>query len=198
RAASVLLPHDYVSRHLAGGGEAFTDRGDASGTAYYSTASEQWKPGLVELALGHGLELPRLPGSPPEIMARTPGGAAIAPGPGDNMGAALGLSLGEGDVSVSIGTSGVCAMVSATKPNDATGTVTGFADATGRFLPMTTTINAARILEAGRALLGVDWDEFAALALASVPGAHGVTLLPYFDGERTPNRPTARATLTGM
>src|SRR5699024_6016601 len=93
---------------------------------------------------------------------------------------------------------GVCAMVSATKPNDATGTVTGFADATGRFLPMTTTINAARILEVGRALLGVDWDEFAALALASVPGAHGVTLLPYFDGERTPNRPTARATLTGM
>ena len=198
RAASVLLPHDYVSRHLAGGGEAFTDRGDASGTAYYSTASEQWKPELVELALGHGLELPRLPGSPQEIMARTPGGAAIAAGTGDNMGAGLGLSLGEGDVSVSIGTSGVCAMVSATKPNDATGTVTGFADATGRFLPMTTTINAARILEAGRALLGVDWDEFASLALASVPGAHGVTLLPYFDGERTPNRPTARATLTGM
>src|SRR5699024_7517498 len=92
RAASVLLPHDYVSRHLAGGGEAFTDRGDASGTAYYSTASEQWKPGLVELALGHGLELPRLPGTPQEIMARTPGGAAIAPGTGDNMGAALGLS----------------------------------------------------------------------------------------------------------
>ena len=198
RAASVLLPHDYVSRHLAGGGEAFTDRGDASGTAYYSTASEQWKPELVELALGHGLELPRLPGSPQEIMARTPGGAAIAAGTGDNMGAGLGLSLGEGDVSASIGTSGVCAMVSATKPNDATGTVTGFADATGRFLPMTTTINAARILEAGRALLGVDWDEFASLALASVPGAHGVTLLPYFDGERTPNRPTARATLTGM
>ena len=51
RAASVLLPHDYVSRHLAGGGEAFTDRGDASGTAYYSTATEEWKPELVELAL---------------------------------------------------------------------------------------------------------------------------------------------------
>src|SRR5699024_8637915 len=128
RAASVLLPHDYVSRHLAGGGEAFTDRGDASGTSYCSTASEQWKPGLVELALGHGLELPRLPGSPQEIMARTPGGAAIAPGTGDNMGAALGLSLGEGDVSVSIGSSGVCAMVSATKQNDATGTGTDFYD----------------------------------------------------------------------
>ena len=198
RAASVLLPHDYVSRHLAGGGEAFTDRGDASGTAYYSTATEEWKPELVELALGRSLELPRLPGSPQEVMARTPHGAAIAAGTGDNMGAALGLSQSEGDVSVSIGTSGVCAMVSPTRPNDASGTVTGFADATGRFLPMTTTINAARILEAGRTLLGVSHEEMAQLALASVPGAHGVTLLPYFDGERTPNRPDARATLTGM
>lgn len=205
RAARVLLPHDYVSLHLAEQGTVpFTDRGDASGTAYYSTASEAWKPELVELALGRGLDLPRLPSAPQEIMARTAatsasrGGAAIAAGTGDNMGAALGLSQGEGDVSVSIGTSGVCAMVSPTRPNDATGTVTGFADATGRFLPMATTMNAARILEAGRALLGVSHEEMAQLALASVPGAHGVTLLPYFDGERTPNRPDARATLTGM
>lgn len=198
RARQVLLPHDYVSRHPAGGGEAFTDRGDASGTAYYSTREEAWRPDLVELALGHGLELPRLPETPQEVMARTPGGAAIAPGTGDNMGAALGLSLGPGDVSVSIGTSGVCAMVSDTRPGDATGTVTGFADATGRFLPMTTTINAARILETGRALLGVDHEEMARLALASVPGAHGLTLLPYFDGERTPNRPDATATMTGL
>src|SRR5699024_10640351 len=108
------------------------------------------------------------------------------------------LSLGPGDVSVSIGTSGVCAMVSEARPDDASGTVTGFADATGRFLPMTTTINASRILEAARSLLGVDHEELSRLALASVPGANGVTLLPYFDGERTPNRPDARATLTGM
>lgn len=199
RAARVLLPHDYVSLHLAEQGTVpFTDRGDASGTAYYSTRSEEWKPELVELALGRSLELPRLPGTPQEVMARTAGGAAIAAGTGDNMGAALGLSQSEGDVSVSIGTSGVCAMVSPTRPDDATGAVTGFADATGRFLPMATTINAARILEAGRALLGVSHEEMAQLALASVPGANGVTLLPYFDGERTPNRPDARATLTGM
>ncbi|NMA76867.1 MAG: xylulose kinase, partial [Actinomycetales bacterium] len=136
--------------------------------------------------------------APQEVMARTARGAAIAPGTGDNMGAALGLSLGPGDVSVSIGTSGVCAMVSDSRPGDASGAVTGFADATGRFLPMATTINASRILEAARALLGVDHEELSRLALASVPGANGVTLLPYFDGERTPNRPTARATLTGM
>lgn len=198
RARSVVLPHDYVSRHLAGGGDAFTDRGDASGTGYYSTRTEAWAPELAERALGHALELPRLPSTPQEVMARTPGGAAIAAGTGDNMGAALGLSLGPGDVSVSIGTSGVCAMVTDVRPDDASGTVTGFADATGRFLPMTTTINASRILEAGRALLGVDHEELSRLALASEPGAGGVTLLPYFDGERTPNRPTARATLTGM
>jgi len=199
RAAQVLLPHDFVSLHLAESGTApFTDRGDASGTGYYSTREEAWKPELVEAALGKGLELPRLPSTPNEVMARRASGAAIAAGTGDNMGAALGLSLGPGDVSVSIGTSGVCAMVSDARPGDASGTVTGFADATGRFLPMTTTINASRILEAGRALLGVSHDEMAELALASEPGANGVTLLPYFDGERTPNRPHARATLTGM
>ncbi|MFQ6484574.1 xylulokinase [Brachybacterium epidermidis] len=198
RARSVMLPHDYVSRHLAGGGDAFTDRGDASGTGYYSTRTEAWAPELAERALGHALDLPRLPSTPQEVMARIPGGAAIAAGTGDNMGAALGLSLDPGDVSVSIGTSGVCAMVTDVRPDDASGTVTGFADATGRFLPMTTTINASRILEAGRALLGVDHQELSRLALASEPGAGGVTLLPYFDGERTPNRPTARATLTGM
>ena len=199
RAAQVLLPHDFVSLHLAESGTApFTDRGDASGTGYYSTREEAWKPELVEAALGKGLELPRLPEAPNEVMARTASGAAIAAGTGDNMGAALGLSLGPGDVSVSIGTSGVCAMVSDARPGDASGTVTGFADATGRFLPMTTTINASRILEAGRALLGVSHEEMAELALASEPGANGVTLLPYFDGERTPNRPHARATLTGM
>lgn len=199
RAHSVLLPHDYVSLHLAEPGtEPFTDRSDASGTGYYSTRDELWRPELVARALGHSLDLPRLPSSPQEIMGRTPGGAAIAAGAGDNAGAALGLSLGPGDVSVSVGTSGVCAMVSPSRPGDASGTVTGFADATGRFLPMTTTINASRILDAGRALLGVDHGELSRLALASEPGARGVTLLPYFDGERTPNRPSARATLTGM
>ncbi|MDN6303547.1 MAG: xylulose kinase, partial [Brachybacterium sp.] len=91
-----------------------------------------------------------------------------------------------------------CAMVSDSRPGDATGAVTGFADATGHFLPMATTINASRILEAARALRGVDHEELSRLALGSVPGANGVTLLPYFDGERTPNRPDARATLTGM
>lgn len=199
RTHRVLLPHDYVSLHLAERGtEPFTDRGDASGTGYFSTRSDDWDRELVRNALGHGVELPRLPDRPSAIMARTRHGAVIGAGTGDNMAAALGLSLGPGDVSISIGTSGVCSMVSDARPSDPSGTVTGFADATGRFLPMTTTINAARILDFGCSLLNVDHDELSRLALASAPGAGGVTLLPYFDGERTPNRPDARATLHGM
>jgi xylulokinase len=205
RATRVLLPHDYVSLHLsAPGTEPFTDRGDASGTGYFSVDADDWAPELATAALGHEVALPRLPEHPQQVMARTagtavrPDGVPIAAGTGDNMAAALGVSLGPGDVSVSIGTSGVCAMVADACPKDPSGMVTGFADATGHFLPMTTTINAAKILDFGRGLLGVDHEEFARLALASAPGAGGVTLLPYFDGERTPNRPDAHATFTGL
>ncbi|MEO7588472.1 MAG: xylulokinase [Arachnia sp.] len=198
RTAAVLLPHDYVSRHLSGGGAPFTDRGDASGTGYYSTRTESWSRSLVELAIGHALVLPEVAPSPYAVMGHTPEGAVLAPGTGDNMAAALGLSLAPGDVSVSIGTSGVAAMVSDVRPADPTGTVTGFADATGRFLPMATTLNAARVLDFGCRMLGVNHDGLSDLALGSRPGAGGVVLLPYLDGERTPNRPGATGVFSGL
>lgn len=198
RTAAVLLPHDYVSHHLGDGVEPFTDRGDASGTGYYSLRKEAWDKELVTLALGHDLTLPTVAPSPSAVMGYTVTGAALAPGTGDNMAAALGLSLGPGDVSVSIGTSGVAAMVSDIRPADTSGTVTGFADATGRFLPMATTLNAARILDFGCRLLGVDYDGLSALALAARPGAGGAVLLPYLDGERTPNRPRATGVFAGL
>ena len=198
RTASVLLPHDYVSRHLAGGGDPFTDRGDASGTGYWSLRTQAWDQDLVEMALGHRVLLPEVASTPHAVMAHTPGGVIVAPGTGDNMAAAMGLSLGPGDVSVSIGTSGVAAMVSDNRPADPSGTVTGFADATGRFLPMATTLNAARVLDFGCRLLGVDHDGLSALALSSRPGAGGVVLLPYLDGERTPNRPDATGVFAGL
>ena len=76
--------------------------------------------------------------------------------------------------------------------------VAGFADATGAFLPLIATLNAARILTATEAILGVGHDEFARLALAAAPGAGGVALVPYFEGERTPNLPDASASLSGL
>ncbi|MDZ5664196.1 xylulokinase [Nocardioides sp. zg-1308] len=197
RVRSVLLPHDFVSRHLsAPGTEPFTDRGDASGTGYFATAGS-WRHDLLEQALGHDAVLPRVV-APGTVAAETSGGALVAGGTGDNMGAALGMALAPGDVLVSIGTSGVASTVSATAVADGTGTVTGFADASGGFLPMVTTMNAAGILDLQARWLGVDHDGLAALALESAPGAGGVTLLPYYGGERTPNRPDAVGTWTGL
>ncbi len=198
RVAEVLLPHDYVSGHLAEDGTpAFTDRGDASGTGYLDTAAGAWRPDLAAAALGHEVDLPRIV-APGEQAGRTADGLLLGPGTGDNMAAALGMGLRPGDVLVSIGTSGVASAVSSTAVADGTGVVTGFADATGGFLPMVTTLNAARILDLQARWLGVDHDGLAELALASTPGAGGVRLSPYYGGERSPNRPTATGTWAGL
>ena len=197
RLHRVLLPHDYLTWHLTGrAGTPTTDRGDASGTGYFDTGRGVWLPDLLEQALGHGAELPRVAGAN-EVVGEHDG-VLVAPGTGDNMAAALGLGLRPGDVALSIGTSGVASTVAEEAVADGTGAIAGFADATGRFLPLACTINAARILELARRLLGVDHDELATLALESVPGAHGLTLLPYLDGERTPYRPEATGTLHGL
>jgi xylulokinase len=196
RTTEVLLPHDYVSRHVTGG-DAFTDRGDASGTGYFSTADDAWRPDLAEAAIGHAIALPRIV-APADVAATTASGLVVGAGTGDNMAAALALDLGPGDVVVSIGTSGVASAAGPTRIADGTGSVTGFADATGRFLPMATTMNAARILDLQCLLLGVDHHELGRLALAAPPGAHGLTISPYYGGERTPNRPDATGTWAGL
>ncbi len=199
RIRRVLLPHDYLTWHLSDRTAApSTDRGDASGTGYWSPRDDAWRPDLAAAAVGHEVDLPRVAG-PAEVVGRVPSsGAAIGAGTGDNMAAALGLGAVDGDVIVSIGTSGVASMVTGTPSADASGLVTGFADATGRFLPLVCTLNASRVLDLTARLLGVDHDRLSELALAGAPGAHGLTLLPYLDGERTPNRPDASGTLHGL
>ncbi len=198
RAARVLLPHDYVTWHATGRSEEpFTDHGDASGTGYYSTLDGGWRPDLAASALGHDVTLPRIV-EPGEAAGRTSTGAVVGAGTGDNMAAALGLQMTPGDLLLSIGTSGVASSVSTSRPADPTGTVTGFADATGHYLPMATTLNAARILDLQSRLLGVDHEELARLALSSVPGANGLAISPYYGGERTPDRPDAVGTWHGL
>jgi xylulokinase len=128
----------------------------------------------------------------------TPGGALLAAGTGDNMAAALGLGAGPGDVVVSVGTSGTVFAVSERPAADPSGIVAGFADATGRFLPLVCTLNAARVLDAAAAMLGVDHERLSALAMAAPAGAGGLTLVPYLEGERTPNRPHATGALHGL
>jgi len=200
RVAAVCLPHDWLTWRLSGStslDDLVTDRGDASGTGYWSPASGQYRVDLVRLALGHEVVLPGVLG-PAEPAGRTPDGALLGPGTGDNAAATLGLDAGPGDVVVSVGTSGVVCARSAVPPADPTGIVAGFAAATGDFLPLVATLNAARVLDAAATLLGVDHDVLSDLALKAPPGADGVVLVPYFEGERTPNRPTATASLHGL
>jgi len=219
RTAAVMLPHDWLTWRLrgAGGGreraaghpepgppaapgqpaDMVTDRGDASGTGYYSPAAGQWLPDVVSAALGHPALLPRV--APPAGAVGEAGwGAAVAPGTGDNMGAAFGLGLQPGEVAVSIGTSGTAFAVTTVPAADASGAVAGFADATGRFLPLVCTVNAGLVLSAVAELIGTDLDGLSEAALAAGPGAGGITLLPYLDGERTPNRPHASGVLRGL
>jgi xylulokinase len=198
RTDRVLLPHDWLTWRLAGAAaEPTTDRGDASGTGYFSPAADRWLPDLAEAALRRPVRLPRVAG-PAEIVAQAPGGAALSAGTGDNMGAALGLGIGLGEVVVSIGTSGTAYAVAATPAADESGLVAGFADATGRFLPLVATVNAARVLTVTARMLGTDVGSLDRLALLAPPGAGGLTLLPYLDGERSPNRPDAHGVLRGL
>ena len=213
RVAAVALPHDWLTWRLRGFGpagesargpvleEIVTDRSDASGTGYWSP--EAWAPAvdgydrdLFVSALGHDAVLPRVLG--PAEWVTDADGRRVAPGAGDNAGAALGVGAATGDVVVSIGTSGTVFAVSAARTVDPSGTVAGFADADGGFLPIVVTLNAARVLDAIARLLGVDHAELSDLALAAESGAGGLTLVPYFEGERTPNLPDATASLTGM
>lgn len=126
------------------------------------------------------------------------GGIALGVGAGDNAGAALGLGISPGDVVVSVGTSGTVFAVTADPCTDVTGTVAGFADAAGGYLPIAVTLNAARVLSSIANILDVDFDGLARLALDAESGAGGVVLLPYFEGERTPNLPDAKASLHGL
>jgi xylulokinase len=195
--ASVVLPHDWLTLGLTRA-EPATDRGDASGTGYWSPAAGSYDRSLLELALGRSdVALPRVLG-PAEAAGETSWGAVVGPGTGDNAGAALGLAAGSGDVVISIGTSGVVSAVADKPTADASGLVAGFADATGRFLPLACTLNATQVLDAVRTLLGVSWGEFDDLALSAPAGADGLVLLPYFAGERTPDLPTATGRLVGL
>lgn len=202
RVAALALPHDWLSWKLSGSTSIsglVTDRSDASGTGYFDPVSGDYRRDILALALKSDREiiLPRVL-SPFEIAAVTPGGTAIGVGCGDNAGAALGVGAQTGDVVVSLGTSGTAFSVSTTPTHDRRGYVAGFDDATGKFLPLVCTLNAARILDAGAKILGLSLDEFGERALSAEPGAGGLTLLPYFEGERTPDRPGATGTLTGL
>lgn len=202
RTAAVCLPHDWLTWRLSEGrapGTLTTDRGDASGTAYWSARTGGYRLDLLERAMrGRRPAVPRVAGPTEQVGTLAGSGALLGPGTGDNAAAALGLAARPGDVVVSIGTSGVVSAVTSTAVADVTGTVAGFADATGRHLPLVATLNAARVLDAAAALLGVDHATLSDLALSAPPGSDGLVLVPYLEGERTPNLPHATGSVHGL
>lgn len=197
RLARVALPHDWLTLQLTG--RLVTDRGDASGTGYWSPVDGRYRWDLLAIVDGtrdwaHSL---------PEVLGPIePAGSwrdtVVGPGTGDNMAAAMGIGLLEGDIAISLGTSGTVYGISPHPTSDQSGAVAGFADASGRFLPLVCTLNATKVTDAVGRLLRLDHAEFDAAALAAPAGAGGVTVLPYFDGERTPNRPDARGVMSGL
>ena len=212
KVAAVMLPHDWLSWRLAGYGDgaaplgpnfgaAWTDRSDASGTGYFNPVTNAYLSEVIDYCLGaHSsarLTLPRVL-SAAEIGGHVFGTEiAIAGGAGDNAGAAKGLGLEPGDAVVSIGTSGT---VFAVAESAGTGAeeIAGFADVDGHYLPLACTLNAAQVLDLFAGQLGVDFNEFERLALSAPVGSEGLMLLPFFQGERTPNLPNARASWHGL
>ncbi len=208
RVDRLMLPHDWLTWRLCG--RHVTDRGDASGTGWWSPIEEDYRLDLLALVADDVDWAPRLPevlrpDEPagtvaPDVAERLglPQGTVVAAGTGDNMAAALGLGLEPGEAVISLGTSGTVYAVSDSPTADATGAVAGFADAWGRFLPLVCTLNATKVTDAVARLLGVDHDQLDRLALASEPGAGGVVVVPYLDGERTPNLPDATGAVWGL
>jgi xylulokinase len=200
KVRAVALPHDWLSWKLSGStklADLFTDRSDASGTGYFDCVTNAYSMEILEAALGHtNVTLPRIVA--PNEFGFDNGKLRIAPGAGDNAGGALGVGAHLGDLVISLGTSGTAFAVSATPTHDSSGEVAGFADATGNYLPLACTLNAAKIFDSTAKMLGLTFDQYSELALSAEPGAGGLSLIPYFDGERTPNLPEATGGLNGI
>jgi xylulokinase len=204
RTQAVCLPHDWLTWKLLGSGQVSnrsiesltTDRSDVSGTGYWSPITEEYRFDLLERALGRVVVVPRVL-APAESPGRA-GPVVFGAGAGDNASAALVLAPTDGDVVVSVGTSGAVFASCKVLVPDSSGTVAGFADATGNYLPLVCTVNAARVLEAAARILGVDQPGLSELALSAPAGADGLVMLPYLEGERTPNLPEATGELHGL
>jgi xylulokinase len=196
-AVHVGLPHDWLTQRLCG--RHATDRGDASGTAWWSTAAESYDeqvlahldldPAALPVVLGPLEAAGQVVPAAAEALG-LPAGALVGPGTGDNMAAALGLGVQPGQPVMSLGTSGTAYAVSRRRPADPTGTVSGFADAAGAWLPLACTLNCTQAVDRVAAWLGLDREQVAPRT--------DVTVLPFLDGERTPDLPHASGAVLGL
>lgn len=209
RIDCILLPHDYLNFWLTG--ERVTECGDASGTAYFDVRERKWSTSLLRAIDDSGFLEDRLP----EIVAANapagrlrpalaerfdlPRGVIVAAGGGDNMMAAIGTgNIAPGVVTASLGTSGTIYACAEQPVIDPEGELAAFCSSSGGWLPLICTMNVTVATELTRELLGLDVKSFDQLVAEAEPGAGGLLWLPYFNGERTPPLPRARAALGGL
>ncbi len=205
--AHILLPHDYLTYRLTG--RRVTDRSEASGTGYFDADNNRYLPEFLGHIDPDRDWLPLLPEvlGPNSVVGEVTSearadlgikaGVLVGAGGGDQHAAALGLGIAAGDVVYSFGTSGVVSALSATPIKDNLGFVDGVADMTNGYMPLVSTLNAAKTTDTFARILGVDLGELSRLAL-NADTSSGPSLAPYLDCERTPNLPGAVGILAGL
>jgi xylulokinase len=207
RLSSVLLPHDYLNFWLTG--ERVMEYGDASGTALLDVRKRQWCPEALK-AIDAGLEdkLPRLISSD-EPAGRLQESTAqkldltpdvlVSAGGGDNMMGAIGTgNTREGVITASFGTSGTIYACAEKPVVDPKGEIAAFCDSTNRWLPLLCTMNVTVATELIRNYLGWTHERFSNTVGRVPAGSGGLMLLPYLEGERTPNVPDGTGVFLGV
>jgi len=203
----VILPHNYINFLLTGVYSA--EFGDASGMALFDVRERKWSQAVCKY-ISPDLEkwLPPLIASG-DIAGKVskqaaalygiPEGALVASGGGDNMMSAIGTgTVRDGFLTMSLGTSGTLFGFSNTPVIDPTGNLAAFCSSSGGWLPLLCTMNCTVASEEFRRLFDLDVKTFDAEAAKAPIGADGIVVLPFFNGERTPNLPNGRASINGV
>ncbi|MEL1265436.1 xylulokinase [Pseudoxanthomonas putridarboris] len=208
RLATILLPHDYLNFVLTG--RTFCEYGDASGTGWLDVRTRQWSKDLLRATdPQRDLSACLPPLAPPDALFDVapaiaaqlglPATAKVAVGGGDNMMAAIGTGcVAEGRLAMSLGTSGTLFAYSDTPVVDPQGAWAAFCSSTGGWLPLICTMNCTAATEQVARLFGFSTREGDAYIHATPPGADGLTLLPFLNGERTPDLPHGKGVLAGL
>jgi xylulokinase len=203
----ILLPHNYINFLLTG--EYWAEYGDASGTALFDVRERKWSSAVCKY-VSPGLEkfLPPLTtsektaGKVSKAAAELYGineGVLVSSGGGDNMMGAIGTgAVRDGFLTMSLGTSGTLFGFSKTPVIDPTGNLAAFCSSSGGWLPLLCTMNCTVASEEFRKLMQLDVKAFDAEADKAPIGADGIAILPFFNGERTPNLPNGRASVNGI
>ena len=210
RIRHILLPHEYLNFWLTG--RMCAEYGDASGTAFFDVRTRTWSREILDaIDGGTGQLFAALPPllKPEEIVGKVlpersedlglPSGCLVASGGGDNMMGAIGTgNVREGIVTLSLGTSSTVYSYRDKPSRDESGSVAPFCSSTGGWLPLVCTMNATNVVTQTLQLLGKGVSEIDGALAATEPGAQGIVFLPFLNGERTPDLPTARGSIFGL